>query len=158
MKAITLHQPYAQLIADGRKPYETRSWPPPRDLIGNRIAIHAGQSRAGADFAQKLGMTDLPIGAVLATAVLVAAHKIHDRWRMDGVLYQASSLRKLSMQPDDDPDFRGERFPIDEYGDYSPGRWAWRLVDVVVLDPPIPARGAQGLWNWTAPDWVSTTP
>ena len=48
MKALTIRQPYAQLVADGRKPYETRSWPPPRGLIGERIAIHASK-RFGMD-------------------------------------------------------------------------------------------------------------
>ena len=69
---------------------------------------------------------------------------------MDGVLYQASSLLKMSLSPGDDPDFRGGRFPLDEYGDYSPGRWAWRLTDVKPIDPPVPARGRQGIWEWTS--------
>jgi hypothetical protein len=34
------------------------------------------------------------------------------------------------------------------FGDYSPGRWAWLLADVVALEQPIPVKGAQGLWNW----------
>ena len=42
MKALTLHQPWASLIACGAKRIETRSWPPPKSLIGKRIAIHAG--------------------------------------------------------------------------------------------------------------------
>ena len=43
MKAITLHQPFASLIANGTKTIETRSWAPPKALIGQRIAIHAGE-------------------------------------------------------------------------------------------------------------------
>ena len=49
MKAITLHQPYASLIASGIKTVETRSWRPGGRLeiiIGERIAIHAGQEIA----------------------------------------------------------------------------------------------------------------
>ena len=45
MYAITLLQPYAQLIADGVKPYETRSWKPPGHLIGQRIVIHAAKRK-----------------------------------------------------------------------------------------------------------------
>ena len=45
MKAITLWQPYASLLVAGRKPHETRSWPPPDSLLGARIAIHAGDKR-----------------------------------------------------------------------------------------------------------------
>jgi hypothetical protein len=41
MKAITLWQPWASLVAIGVKTIETRAWPAPRSLIGQRIAIHA---------------------------------------------------------------------------------------------------------------------
>lgn len=41
MKAITLWQPWATLIAIGAKTIETRSWPAPPALYGQRIAIHA---------------------------------------------------------------------------------------------------------------------
>jgi hypothetical protein len=30
----------------------------------------------------------------------------------------------------------------------NPGRYAWILEDIKPLPEPIPARGAQGLWNW----------
>ena len=43
MKAITLWQPWATLVATGLKEYETRSWAPPEDLIGRRLAIHAAK-------------------------------------------------------------------------------------------------------------------
>lgn len=49
MKAITLHQPWASLIACGAKPYETRSFPPPAGLIGRRIAIHAAARKVCLD-------------------------------------------------------------------------------------------------------------
>ena len=34
------------------------------------------------------------------------------------------------------------------FGDYSPGRFAWRLWDVQRLPRPVAARGYQRLWNW----------
>lgn len=43
MKAISLWQPWASLIACGAKPFETRHWAPPRELIGTTIAIHAAK-------------------------------------------------------------------------------------------------------------------
>lgn len=45
MKAVTLHQPWATLIALGHKHIETRSWTPPSSLIGETIAIHASSPR-----------------------------------------------------------------------------------------------------------------
>lgn len=45
MKALTLWQPYAQLMAIGVKSIETRSWRAPDALIGQRIVIHASAKR-----------------------------------------------------------------------------------------------------------------
>jgi hypothetical protein len=35
------------------------------------------------------------------------------------------------------------------YGDFAPGRYAWLLTDIKPVDPPVPAKGHQGLWEWT---------
>ena len=43
MYTITLHQPWASLIALGIKTVETRSWPAPARLVGQTIAVHAGK-------------------------------------------------------------------------------------------------------------------
>ena len=50
MKAITLHQPWASLIAEGVKTIETRSWAPPAALWGERIAIHAATRKPTVDY------------------------------------------------------------------------------------------------------------
>lgn len=36
-------------------------------------------------------------------------------------------------------------------GDWSIGRYAWELANVVALNPPIAAKGSQGFWDWDAP-------
>ena len=87
MKAITLWQPWASLIADGRKTVETRSWAPPKALIGHRIAIHASkrapirgewspQLQALIDLWKRQGEFYMPLGSVIATATLAAAGQI----------------------------------------------------------------------------------
>lgn len=135
MKALTLWQPWAQLIAVGAKSYETRSWPAPRNLIGQRIAIHAAKRwdrdlqaicleepfrSALLEFSSP---SDLPRGVVVATARLLEC-------------FPTSSLNPS----------RAER----SFGDWGPGRYAWLLVDVDRLKKPIPARGAQGIWTFNA--------
>lgn len=46
-------------------------------------------------------------------------------------------------------------FPISDqekaFGDYAPGRFMWFLKNVRELKHPIPAKGALGLWEWSAP-------
>lgn len=68
MKALTICQPYAHLVATGAKPIENRAWP---TAYRGRLAIHAGKSRAWLaaedDEVEHPGMV---FGAVVAVATL----------------------------------------------------------------------------------------
>ena len=85
MKAKTLYQPFATLIAEGFKTIETRSQPPPLSLMSQRIAIHAGKRPVNYD-EWSIDMQLLlrrpwkkeiwPYGVVVATARLSCAHKV----------------------------------------------------------------------------------
>ena len=48
MKAISIKQPWASLIAHGIKDIENRTWKCPQKYIGQRVLIHA--SKKSADF------------------------------------------------------------------------------------------------------------
>ena len=102
MKAITIWEPWASLIAHGIKREETRTWAPPVELIGQRIAIHAAKRRVnptewpevmGRDlqedwpegYARCLRATrgeelsdDWPYGCLIATAVLTSVSRVLD--------------------------------------------------------------------------------
>lgn len=135
MKALSILQPWASLIAIGAKRYETRSW---RTDYRGPIAIHASKKldRRGREFCcnaivaaayRRAGVTDpstrLPLGAVVATAELIAVHRTED-------LRDHLSGEELT------------------FGFYGSGRFAWELVDVVALSPPIRATGRLNLWEW----------
>lgn len=87
MKAITIKQPWATLIALREKQFETRSW---QTKHRGKIAIHAGKTidkeacknENIATALNKHGIvltTDLPTGSIIAIANLVDCHKvIHD--------------------------------------------------------------------------------
>ena len=149
--AITLHQPWASLIALGLKTVETRSWPAPARLVGQRIAIHAGKRlvRQPGDAIERelrvrLGENwrlTIPTGAVLATATLagmtrvaridpLSSHAVHD----DSTEVGCAAGRGRTL--------------IDPWGDFSAGRWLWFLDDVEALPEPVPAGGHQGFWRW----------
>lgn len=143
MKALSLIQPWATLIAIGAKRIETRSW---STEYRGPIAIHASKwmtpsgKYVSADvedylawsyrepFATQLTMAgierikDLPSGAIVATARLV------DVVRTETIRHGLGELER-------------------EFGDYRPGRFAWRLADVRRLGTPVPYRGFPGLWE-----------
>lgn len=126
---MTLWQPWACLVERGHKPYETRGKPPPKRLLGKRIAIHAAARKPRAKdvtdeeyeaISECFGFCNypemLPRGVVVCTALLSYAKPV-------------------------------EEVPHDLFGDYRPGRWAWKLDDVRAIEPHIPAKGMQ-TWGW----------
>lgn len=144
MKAITLHQPWASLVAAGWKEVETRSWSTP---YRGPLAIHAGKKRDryGRELWQHVysnigqpAFDDLPFGVIVATCQLAAV------FRTEHVL-----SREIHYRP-----VRGWDTETG-FGNYSLGRFAWILKEIVPVDPPIPAHGWQQLWNWEPPQHVS---
>lgn len=153
MKTISLTQPWASLVALGEKRIETRSW---ATRYRGPLAIHASATlpkaakvlllctpfhevltRRGHAISHMLmappkGVVphDLPLGAVIATAKLVTCIRLEDDLTVRDTLALSEARHEQS------------------FGDYSPGRFAWVLRDVVALPEPIPARGALGLWEF----------
>jgi hypothetical protein len=159
MKALTLHQPWASLIALGVKTIETRSWACPPSLIGQPLAIHAGKGKADPadpvwDTLRSAGMVHgvqiLPPLAPLPRAVVVATCRV-------AACVPMFHIVKVMMNPDDVPwpnvqfngpdvvslvqsdgtctDLDGQR----PYGDFRPGRYAWLLEDVKPTTERCPA-------------------
>jgi hypothetical protein len=154
MKALTLTQPWATLVAIGAKKIETRSW---YTHYRGPLAIHAakGFPKWARDFTLEpacyhameiLGYKTrrwfprYPLGAVIATCTLV------DCVRM---VEPPVPRLPISIGRYDD---RLIDHPVElDFGDYSPGRFAWILKGVECFENPIPATGALGLWEWTRP-------
>jgi hypothetical protein len=122
MRAITIYQPWAHLIATGRKRIENRSW---ATAHRGPLLIHAGLSRrllathpdvasgaldpAGLAFGAVVGIVDL-FDCVPAAAVAGRTHAI--------------------------------------------GPWCWLLEDPIPLEPPVPLRGMQGLFDVPVDDAI----
>lgn len=145
MKAITIKQPWASLIALGEKKFETRSW---QTQYRGPISIHAGKTidrEACNDFSivatlLKHGIkshNDLPVGVVLAKANLVECHKVTADYYSMYEEEKAGTDKGLSIE--------GEEW---WFGDYTEGRYAWELTDLRVLPHPLQAKGKLSLWEW----------
>ena len=194
MKAITLWQPWASLIAVGAKTIETRGW---ATNYRGPLAIHAAKRRAKFEDMKHLvsgqldaweawfraglvsddGATDnMPYGQIVATCTLSAVVPISvaswddfialalnaggegivcmdskplvtsvpiSSWSV-GVAENAEQpggLKLLNRKTGYMVEVEDQR----PYGDFTPGRFAWLLTDVVSC--AIPAKGHQGLWE-----------
>jgi hypothetical protein len=164
MKAITLRQPWASLVAVGAKRIKTSKQ---QTSYRGPLAIYASTVLPGGIFRAKRPMPEpfasplreaghanergdvilsyLPRGSVIATCTLVDICAICAIPHSDDVGYAqpvvedgATIGRIIAVQE-----------PERTFDDYTPGRWAWLLADVQPLDPPVPAEGGQkSLWDW----------
>lgn len=142
MKAITIWQPWAELIVLGLKQYETRSW---GTAYRGKVAIHAAKfhrlpHEVYTDIAKAIGITPeeypnswlgqaergtgVHFGAIIGTAKLV---DVSPTSRLHGHL----TPRERTL------------------GDFGPDRYGWAMENPVRCDPPITVKGRQGLWNLT---------
>lgn len=133
MKVITVWQPWASFLAAGVKQHETRSWV---HQYRGPIAIHAGRKwdnnlRRQTEtllgrFHELHGVIDPenpPLGVIVGTGRLVE------------IVTSEEAIRTIK--------------PLERaLGDWSPGRYGWRIHKPKLLTAPIPAGGKQGLWDW----------
>lgn len=144
MRILSLTQPWATLVAIGAKSFETRSW---GTSYRGPLAIHAAKGlgpiggKGGLRYqfiedpfyevltAAGYDASDcLPLGAIVAVCDLAECYEIREKG-----LWAHHTIHSLPGEP--------ER----SFGDYSPGRFAWKLTQVQALTTPLPYRGAQGL-------------
>jgi hypothetical protein len=133
VKALTILQPWASLIVHGEKKIETRSWSTRHRGL---LAIHASAR-------PPRWMDDLWNLSRFAHAL-----RRHDIWHQDD-LPLGAVVGVVDIV--DIVDFTIHPMGLDQqeatFGDYSHGRFGWVLKNPLAADP-VPARGAQGLWNW----------
>lgn len=163
MRAITVLQPWASLLAHGIKTWETRSWRlpakyiydparPSRENEETAIVIHAGKSRRGLanmspDVLVELGLPAhhverLPFGAAIATARIwecaqIKTILIHRDGRMS--VQAMNRWRSCTHIGISDVEKR--------LGKFAEGRWMWKVGSVELLEEPVPCRGYQRLWR-----------
>jgi len=153
MKALTLTQPWATLIACGAKRIETRSW---STSYRGALAIHAAKGLAPvggkrgfqeqcatppfeqvlSKWFEEFGATKsaykagwvMPLGAVVAVGRLVAVKPTSMALRAE-LLAQTITPHEI------------------DFGDYSNGRFAWYLENVSFLEQPIECSGALSIWD-----------
>lgn len=154
------------MVAIGAKTVETRSW---KTKYRGRLAIHAaaGYPAQGMELAhnhpqfrlelEQAGYTwgdsalggkvqrwlQLPLGRVLATVDLVECVPTE---LACGEMCQPLGHHLITYPETKLVLTKRERL----FGDYSPGRFAWLLENVVRLPRPVPARGFHRLWGWRA--------
>jgi len=143
IRAITLWQPYATLIALGLKQYETRSWATKYrgKLIIHSAArkwhpreLHAVFDKLPYELSQKLlYSTTYPMACCVAVVDLTRCLEMINGWVETNRLPTQTIIQAQTYE---------ERC----FGNWQEGRYAWKLSGVQQLQELTPAKGKQGLW------------
>ena len=126
MKVLTIREPFATLIKDKVKIYETRSW---KTNYRGEIYIHAAKARSKA------------------SNVGIASTYLKSQENPEHIICKCLLKDCIYM----DEDFINEvKKNKEEYnsGRYEIGRFAWKLEVIEVLEEPIYAKGQLGIWNF----------
>lgn len=149
MKAISLWQPWASalFLCDAAgvrlKVHETRHWALPKSMVGQRCLIHAARRPPPRDglpqaveaaMAARLGPASRGGGRATGWRARVPRGAF-----IGTVVFSRSGSAFDGCSPDSDLDLA--------FGNWEPGRWAWRADDPVMFAEPIPATGRQSIWN-----------
>jgi len=119
MKALSLKQPFAELILQGRKKIELRKW---NTKFRGEFLIHASK-KPDIGAMRKFGFKELPCGAILGKANLVGVKKYKDK--------------------DEHVEDKELHLADDGWGDYG-----FILKEVKRLKP-IPCNGNLGFWDYS---------
>jgi hypothetical protein len=151
MKAISLWQPWASLVAFGEKRWETRGR---LTHFRGKLAIAA---TASAPKRARLFEEFLLVRQALAkhmSPLKVVQHLRQTRGHILAVVDVVDCIptgewtRQYCS--------RGAKFPHPTFaeskqeiafGDYGPGRFAWKLENIKRLNVPVPCLGGQFLWT-----------
>lgn len=136
MKTLSLYQPWASLVVLGAKKFETRSW---STQYRGPLLIHASKKFSKADamlcrewpfdvYIKPSMMLDF--GAIIGRVDLVDCITT-ESWTVHHQVFESEWVQEEYS-----------------FGDYSHGRFAWKLKNPVKFDEPIPAKGSLGLWEF----------
>lgn len=126
MKALTIKQPYATLIAEGIKEYEFRTW---KTNYRGEFLVHAGKGK-NIQYMEKFKDLDLeyPSGYIIAIASLENCIEVTNEFR--NILKKKNPI--LYSHIINDKNWKG---------------YAFKLTNVKKIEN-IPAQGKLSFWNY----------
>lgn len=142
LRALTLWRPWDEPVACGAKPVENRSWSPPKAIVGQVIAIHAGKTH---DHDARGFIIDR------GYHLLSLAESNRRAGAIVGVTRIVAAFTEGDLKFDTVDRFKGNELYVERRTRVleSPwffGPWGWLLEDAIAIDP-VPCKGAMGLWR-----------
>lgn len=129
MKVLSLTEPYATIIKEGKKTIETRSW---KTSYRGKLYIHASSTKIPKEYKNNkelmslVDINNLNYGYIICSCDLV-----------DCIEMTKEFIENIKQNKN-------------EYisGVYAKGRYAWILKNIEIIENPIKAKGHLGIWNF----------
>lgn len=129
IKVLSIIEPWATLIKEGKKRIETRSW---KTSYRGELYLHASSKHIDKKNPYLPNLLNLIPNISMGYGNIICKCKLVDCIYMDEVF-----MNQIKLNP--------QEFMC---GEYKIGRYAWILEDVEVLKEPIPAKGHLNIWNF----------
>lgn len=144
MKALTIWQPWASLIIEGLKPREFRPWAAPPAIVGQRIVLHAAKRPIKSAELRDIMDYVSGRGGVNDGIDPRAMGLLERAWRREIDLPMSVGLGTATLGTPRLVDPRDTNDPA------SRAIYGWPMIDVEKWPETVPAKGAQGFWEWPA--------
>ena len=138
MKALSLWQPWASLMAEGAKKIETRGW---KNDYRGLVAIHASKTWNS----ELRTITMQPKFNESLRGVLPESNKVDSLPR--GCFIAVGKLHRVLSTTTHAPAIPSMKTDEFWFGDYSENRFMWVFDGVWKLSTPLFSRGYQALWD-----------
>ncbi len=129
IKVLSIIEPWATLIKEGKKKIETRSW---KTSYRGELYIHASSKLIDKTNPNLPNLLKLIPNASMGYGNIICKCKLTDCVYMD-----EKFMKQIKLDT--------QEFIC---GEYEVGRYAWILEDVEVLKEPIPAKGHLNIWSF----------
>ena len=129
MKVLSLTEPYATIIKEGKKTIETRSW---KTSYRGKLYIHASSTKIPKEYKNNkelmslVDINNLNYGYIICSCDLV-----------DCIEMTKEFIENVKQNKNEDIS-----------GVYEKGRYAWILKNIEIIENPIKAKGHLGIWNF----------
>jgi len=125
VKVLSIQNPWASLVLKGLKSIELRTW---RTRFRGIFYIHVTRQKPGSPPSTRAleEINQFPVGSICGRATLTDVKRYGTRFELHQDLYEH----------------------LVDCVDYNYPLYGWRLVNIEILEKPIPAKGRLGFWRY----------
>lgn len=129
MKVLSLTEPYATLILEGKKQIETRSW---KTSYRGELYIHASMTKIAKKDQNNIELMNL----------------IENNLNFGYIVCKCNLVDCIYMTKEYVENIKKKNYQEYICGEYKESRYAWILEDITPLEQPIKAKGQLNIWSF----------